>query len=275
MIVVGKYNELSVKSKAAAGLYLTDGRDSVLLPGRYVPENLATGDELEVFVYLDNENRPIATTLRPYAEVEDFAFLEVKDINEFGAFLDWGIAKDVFVSYAEQREKMIVGNKYLVYLFMDEKSGRIAATTKWSRYLEKDTSGLMPGEEVELLIAEETEMGYRAIIDNCFEGLIYRNEVFGELFPGERMRGYIKHLRDDGKIDLRLSQAGFAHIEEAKHHVIKCLEQNGGKLALGDKSEPKEIYDRLHLSKKVFKKTIGILYKERRITISDFEIRLA
>jgi predicted RNA-binding protein (virulence factor B family) len=274
MIAIGKYNSLHVKSKATIGMYLTDGRDSVLLPARYVPDSLEAGDGIEVFIYLDNENRPVATTLKPFAEVEDFAFLVVKDVNEFGAFLDWGIAKDVFVSYAEQRTKMHAGESHLVYLFMDEKSGRIAATTKWSKYVDKDTSELLAGEEVELLIAGKTDLGYRAIVDNRFEGLIYENEVFGDIEPGDKMRGYVKLIRDDGKIDLRLRPEGYAHIEEARHVVLKYLEQNSGRLNLGDKSDPKDIYERLQLSKKAFKKTIGALYKERLITISDFEITL-
>ena len=169
MLEIGQYNNLEVKTKATIGLYLTDGEDDVLLPVKYVPQGTEVGDTLDVFVYLDNENRPVATTLKPFATVGDFEFLTVKDVNDHGAFMDWGIAKDVFVSYAEQRGEMIVGKKYLVHLFVDDISGRIAATTKWIKYLNDDISELETGEEVELLIAEKTEMGYKAIINNRYE----------------------------------------------------------------------------------------------------------
>jgi predicted RNA-binding protein (virulence factor B family) len=271
---IGKYNYLEVKSKAAIGLYLTDGHDDVLLPKKYVPEDLNEGDEIEVFVYLDNENRPIATTLEPYACVDDFAFLTVKDVNESGAFLDWGISKDIFVSYAEQRGKLSTGEQCIVYIFIDDVSGRIAATTKWNKYVDSDTSGLEVGDEVELMIADRTELGVKAIIENQYEGLIYANEIFGELKTGDRMRGYIKLIRDDGKIDLRLQQKGYAHIEESRSMLLRLLEENNGTLPLGDKSQPEEIYGRLKLSKKAFKKAVGGLFKERLITISDFEIKL-
>ena len=245
-----------------------------MLPVKYVPHGTEVGDTLDVFVYLDNENRPVATTLKPFATVGDFVFLTVKDVNDHGAFMDWGIAKDVFVSYAEQRGEMVAGSKYLVHLFIDDVSGRIAASTKWSKYLDDDTSELEPGEEVELLIAEKTEMGYKAIINNRYEGLIYKNEVFEEMNIGDKKRGYVKNNRDDGKIDLRLQPEGYGHIEDSKLIILKKLELNNGVLSLGDKSSPDDIYHQLKISKKVFKKTIGGLFKERKITISDYEIKL-
>lgn len=274
MLSIGQYNNLEVKTKATIGLYLTDGEDDVLLPVKYVPQGTEVGDTLDVFVYLDNENRPVATTLKPFATVGDFEFLTVKDVNDHGAFMDWGIAKDVFVSYAEQRGEMVVGKKYLVHLFVDDISGRIAATTKWIKYLNDDISELETGEEVELLIAEKTEMGYKAIINNRYEGLIYKNEVFEEINIGDKKRGYIKNKRDDGKIDLRLQPDGYGHIEDTKLIILKQLELNKGVLALGDKSSPEDIYRQLKISKKAFKKTIGGLFKERKITISDNEIKL-
>ena len=274
MLSIGQYNNLEVKTKATIGLYLTDGEDDVLLPVKYVPHGTEVGDTLDVFVYLDNENRPVATTLKPFATVGDFVFLTVKDVNDHGAFMDWGIAKDVFVSYAEQRGEMVAGSKYLVHLFIDDVSGRIAASTKWSKYLDDDTSELEPGEEVELLIAEKTEMGYKAIINNRYEGLIYKNEVFEEMNIGDKKRGYVKNNRDDGKIDLRLQPEGYGHIEDSKLIILKKLELNNGVLSLGDKSSPDDIYHQLKISKKVFKKTIGGLFKERKITISDYEIKL-
>ncbi|MEO8210781.1 MAG: S1-like domain-containing RNA-binding protein [bacterium] len=274
MLEIGNYNNLLVKTTSSVGVYLTDEEDDVLLPTKYVPGNINVGDHIEVFVYLDNENRPVATTLKPLATVGEFAFLSVKDVNPHGAFLDWGIAKDIFVSYSEQRQEMIPGNKYLVYIFIDEVSGRIAASTKWMRFLDSDLSNLEDGEEVELLIAEKTELGYKAIINNQYEGLLYKNEVFENLLPGEKHRGYIKQLRDDGKIDLRLQQKGYEHIEDVKLLVLKKIEELKGVLELGDKSSPEDIYSQLKISKKAFKKAIGGLFKERKITISDFKVNL-
>lgn len=270
---IGQYNELKVKSKAMIGVYLTDGAEDVLLPKKYIDEMPEVGDEMRVFVYLDNDNRPIATTLSPNAVVGDFTFLEVKDINHHGAFLDWGIAKDLFVPYAEQRVDLQIGKEYLFYVFIDDESNRIAATIKWSKYISKDHN-LKEDDEVGLLIAERTDMGYRAIINNSAEGLIYKNEIFGDLKIGERRRGYIKTIREDGKIDLRLQPKGYEHVEDSKYVILNYLKNNDGRLKLGDKSPAEEIYSLLKMSKKVFKKTIGGLYKDRLINIGDFEISI-
>ena len=273
MIEIGKYNELKIFSKTDIGLYLGDGVDNVLLPTRYVPVGTEVGQSLEVFVYLDNEDRPVATTLKPFALLDEFAFLKVKEINQFGAFLDWGIAKDLFVPHSEQRTPLVAGESVLIYVFKDEYSGRLAATSKWSKFLE-DTSDLKQGEEVQLMIAEKTDLGFRAIINNTMEGILFHNEIFEDLSPGELRRGYIKQVRPDGKVDLRLQQEGYKHIEEAKFIVLRRLQEYNGVLALGDKSSAEEIYGQLKMSKKAFKKTIGGLFKERQISISDFEIRL-
>ncbi|CAN5595273.1 S1-like domain-containing RNA-binding protein [soil metagenome] len=274
MLDIGKYNELIVKSKAGIGLYLHDGDESVLLPARYVPEGAQPGDVLNVFVYLDNENRPVATTLKPNAQLGEFAFLTVKDVTGHGAFLDWGIAKDIFVAYQEQRTEMQIGKKYLVHLFMDDFSGRIAATSKWSKYIDKITDDLNEGDEVQLLIAEETDAGFKAIIDNRYEGLIYRNEIFQPLQEGDIKKGFVKYVREDGKIDLTLQKQGFSNVLDTKDLILQKLKSNHGILELGDKSSPDEITNALHISKKVFKKTIGNLFKDRLITIRDYEIRL-
>jgi predicted RNA-binding protein (virulence factor B family) len=274
MIQIGKFNELEVKSKAPVGLYLTDGREDILLPKRYVPKQAEAGDILEVFVYLDNEDRPVATTLKPYALVDDFVFLEVKEVNEHGAFLNWGISKDLFVSYAEQRFPLQVGNEYLVYVFMDKVSRRIAATTRWSHFIDREISDLKEGEQVEILIAEQTDLGFKAIIDNQYEGLLYKNEVFEPLEPGDFRTAFIRHIREDGKIDLRLQQEGYGHVKDMKEVLLLALKENQGALPLGDKSSPGDIYSRLNISKKVFKKTVGGLYKDKLITITDYEIKL-
>jgi predicted RNA-binding protein (virulence factor B family) len=274
MINIGQYNELEVLKKTKIGLYLGDGNDEILLPQRYVDPNSEVGDTLKVFIHLDNENRPVATTETPYAVVGEFAYLRAKDVNEHGAFLDWGISKDVFVPYSEQRSEMKAGNEYLVYIFIDDRSGRIAATSKWKPFLETEISDIENGEEVELIIAEQTDLGYKAIINHKYEGLLYKNEVFENLQPGEIKRGFVKQIRDDGKIDLSLQQQGYTHITDLKLVLLHLLKENKGVLQLGDKSSPEDIYEKLKISKKAFKKTVGGLFKERAISVSDYEIRL-
>lgn len=270
---IGQYNDLIVKSKTMIGIYLTDGKDDVLLPKKYIDQMPEEGDEMRVFVYLDNDNRPIATTLEPTAQVGDYAFLQVKEVNQHGAFLDWGIAKDLFVPYAEQRNEMKEGRRYIVYVLIDDESGRIAATSKWSKHISKDHN-LKEDDEVGLLIAERTDMGMRAIINNNNEGLIYANEIFGDLEIGDKRRGYIKLVREDGKIDLRLTPKGYEHVEDSKFVILNHLKNNQGILKLGDKSPAEEIYSELKMSKKIFKKTIGGLYRDRLINLGDFEISL-
>lgn len=273
MIEIGKYSDLEVKAKAPMGFFLTDGLEDVLLPQRHAPAELKTGDVLKVFVYLDNDNRPVATTDEPYGELEEFAFLRVKEVNQHGAFLDWGIAKDLFVAFSEQRKDMAPGEFHLVYIFLDTLSNRIAATTRWSQYLEEPVD-FKEGDEVEMLIAEETDLGYRAIFNNCCEGLLYKNEVFEKIKPGDKRRGYIRVIRSDGKVDLRLQAEGYSNVENSSHLILKYLDEHKGILPLGDKSAAEDIYSKLSMSKKTFKKIIGALYKQKLVTIDDFEVRL-
>ncbi len=270
----GFYHNLEIMRRTSVGLYLSDGTQDVLLPRRYIPENVKEGDRIEVFVYLDNENRIVATTLRPYAQVGEFAFLKVKDVTEHGAFLDWGIAKDLFIPYAEQRGEMKIGNRYLVFISMDDVSKRISGSAKWQTYIDPAPVGLSVGDRVELLIAERTDLGYRAIINHMFEGLLYKNEVFEEIIAGDYKVGYITEIRADGKIDLALQMPGYAHIEGQTPNILEALKKNHGTLALGDKSSPEEIYANFKISKKAFKKALGALYKQRLITVSDFETKL-
>lgn len=274
MLQIGQYNTLKVLKQSPIGLYLGNGDEEVLLPKKYIQDGTNVGDELELFVYLDNDNRPIATTLKPYATVGEFAYMTVKDVNEHGAFLDWGIAKDLFVAYSEQRTEMQKGNKYIVFLFVDEYSGRIAASAKSIKFLDNTDVKLRVGDEVQLLISEQTDLGFKAIINNAFEGLLYKNEIFEDIKVGDTKRGFIKQIRDDGKIDLRLQPSGYVHIETTRHGVLEQLKSEGGLLKLGDKSSPEEIYAKFNMSKKAFKKTIGALFKERLILIRDYEIRL-
>lgn len=273
MITIGKYNELQVVRKIAIGLNLTDGTEEILLPSKFAPDNARVGDSIEVFVFNDNENRPIATTEKPHAVVGDFACLTVLEVNEYGAFLDWGISKDVFVPFREQRVPMKVGNDYIVYIHMDEETNRIVASSKWSKFLDTDIDVRIE-DAVQLLIAEQTDLGFKAIINNKYLGLLYKNEIFEPLRTGDKKKGFIKQIREDDKIDLSLQVKGYEHIEDSKYKILHQLENNNGIISLGDKSTPEEIYQKLKLSKKAFKKTIGGLYKDQLIEIADYEIKL-
>lgn len=274
MIQTGKYNELEVVKILSFGAYLSDGNEEILLPLKYVPEGTEIGNFIEVFIYNDNENRPIATTLRPFATVEEFAFLKVREVNDFGAFLDWGIAKDLFVPYAGQKTPMQTGNKYVVYIYIDEETGRITATSKIGKILDNEDLDLEIEDEVELIIYDKTDLGFKAIVNNKYSGLIYKNEVFEPVEIGDKKRAYIKQIREDNKIDLSLQKTGYEHIEDAKYKILHQLKINNGTLNLGDHSSPEEIHEKLKMSKKAFKKTIGGLYKDQLIKIGDHEIRL-
>ena len=276
MIETGRYNELEVVKILSFGAYLSEigGTEEILLPLKYIPEGTEVGVMLDVFVYNDNENRPVATTLKPFAQVGEFALLTVKETNDLGAFLDWGIAKDLFVPFREQRMQMQQGKKYIVYLYIDESTGRIAASSKYAKFIDNRSADYKIGQEVELIISEHTDLGYKAIINNQYLGLLYNNEVFEKVYVGDLKRGYIKLMREDGKIDLSLQKQGYAHVEDSKHLILHHLNINNGSIALGDKSSPEEIYKKLKISKKAFKKTIGGLYKEAVIEISDHEIKL-
>lgn len=273
MIHPGKYNELEVINKNAAGLILSDGKDEVTLAHKLVEGKVAIGDTLEVFIFLDNENKMVATTEKPYACVGDFACLSVIEVNEYGAFLDWGISKDIFVSFREQRVPMKQGYDYIVYIFMDTETQRIAASSKWGKFINEEIN-VKVEDAVQLLIAEQTDLGFKAIINNQYLGLLYKNEIFEPLHTGDKKKGYIKQIREDGKIDLSLQVKGYEHIEDSKYKILHLLENNNGVLELGDKSTPEEIYQKLKLSKKAFKKTIGGLYKDALISIEDFKITL-
>lgn len=276
MIEIGKFNRLKVIKSLDFGMYLTDNDLSleILIPTKYIPKDTEIGDWINVFVYNDSENRPIATTLEAFAEVGDFAFLKAVDITNDGAFFDLGIAKDVFVSYREQTLDMQNGKSYIVYLYIDEKTGRIAGSCKWEKYIQKEDFDFQEGDEVSLLIAKETDLGYKAIINQRFEGLIYHNEVFEKISVGDFKNGFIKKIREEFKIDLSLQQAGYQRIENSKNIIIEKLKQNNGILYFGDKSSPEEIYENFEVSKKAFKKMLGALYKQKLISVSDFEIRL-
>jgi len=232
------------------------------------------GDMLETFIYLDSEDRLVATTEKPLAMVEEFALLEVVSVTPVGAFLNWGLPKDLFVPFREQRQPMEEGKKYLVYVYVDINTKRIAASSKIEQYLDNIPVDYDPDEEVDLIIVNETDLGYNAIIDNSHFGILYKNEVFQPLNPGDRVQGYIKKIRTDGKIDLRLEKIGYEKISSFVDRIIAELQKNKGFLPLTDKSSPEEIYQTFKISKKNFKAAIGALYKKRFIALEDNGIRL-
>ena len=274
-ITLGAYNLLKVVKKVDFGMYLDGGVEGeILLPTRYVPEGCKIGDELNVFLYLAQDEKIIATTLEPLAKVGDFACLEVAWVNEYGAFLNWGLMKDLFCPFREQKKRMQKGERYIVYVKLDEESYRIMATAKVDKYLNQDKPAYKHGDEVDLLVQQKTELGFKVIIDNAYGGLIYDNQVFRPLHTGDRLKGYIDRVRPDGKIDVTIQPTGRRQTEEFSDVLLAYLQDNGGHCSLGDKSPAELIADRFKVSKKTFKKAIGDLYRKRLITISDEGIDL-
>lgn len=274
MIDIGKYNQLKFIDKADTGILLTDGDRNALLPYNYVAPDLAIGDMLDVFVYCQADGQLMATTKTALACTEEFAFLKVVDENDQGVFLDLGIDKDVFVHSREQRRPMQIGEKYVVYVFADEYSGRLSASSKLNNFIEETDIDVEAGDEVSLLISEQTDLGFNAIINNKYIGLLYHNELYEEINPGELRRGYVKKIREENKIDLSLQPIGYEHVLNTKESLLNLLKENHGQLPLGDKSTPEDIYKLLKISKKTFKKATGGLYKDRLIIVSDDEIKL-
>lgn len=272
---LGEFNELEILRDTSVGLYLGDeeGND-VLLPNKYVPETFEIGDKLNVFIYLDSEDRPVATDIVPKIQLHSFAYLNVKMVNSVGAFLDWGLEKDLFVPFREQMVNMQEGRNYMVYLFIDEKTDRLIASAKLEKFLDNENITVEEKEEVQIQVWKQTDLGYNVIINNKHKGLIYNNEVFAPLANGYIRKAYIEKIREDGKIDVRLEKSGVEGIEPNAMKILKELSRNNHFLALNDKSSPEEITAVLHMSKKVFKKAVGSLYKQRIITIEDDGIRL-
>lgn len=274
-ILLGQKNLLKAAWKVDFGMYLEgDEEGKILLPTRYVPEDLEVGDEIEVFVYLDNEERRVATTLDPKAMVGDFAYLEVAWVNEFGAFLDWGLMKDLFCPFREQKKRMETGRSYIVHVHLDEESYRIMASAKVEKWLENDTSLLSVGDKVSALIWQKTDLGFKAIIENKYGALLYDSQVFKDIHTGDRVDAYITKIRPDGKIDIALQPSGRQHTEDFAEQLLHYLQYRGGRCRLGDKSSAEEIKEQFGVSKKTYKRAIGDLYKRRLITITEDGIEL-
>ena len=275
MAQIGRINRLTVKSRQDYGVHLDGGESGdILLPTRYVPENCRPGDEVEVFVYVDREDHLRATTQRPEVMVGQFAALEVVSNSASGAYLDWGLDLDLFVPRSEQQHKMEEGKRYVVFVFLDEKINRITASTKLDKFLGLQPPDYKEGEEVDLIIYERTDLGYKAVVNLYHEGMVYENEVFQTLYLGQQLKGYIKKIREDLKIDLSLQQRGYQGVDDVSRAILETLKEHGGRMAVTDKSQPEEIYSLFGVSKKTFKKAIGALYKKKLITIDTSGVEL-
>ncbi len=272
---IGHYNELAVGRLARPGAYLTDGETEVLLPGKYLPPGLAVGDSLTVFVYTDSEDRPVATTLRPAATVGEFASLTCVGVASFGAFLDWGLDKDLLVPRDCQLVPMRTSCRYVVYVTLDTVSQRVVGLAKLQRFLVERPAGLQRGQKVELLIWDRSELGFKAVVDGRFAGLLYHDQIRRRVAIGDRLPAYVKAVRDDGLTDLSLDPQGYDELLTLKPRLLDALRQADGFLPCNAKSDPDVIAERFGMSKKAFKKLVGALYKERLITLHDDGIRLA
>jgi predicted RNA-binding protein (virulence factor B family) len=281
MLEIGKYNTLTILRDTKVGLFLgdpendPDGVYDVLLPNKYVPKVFEIGEELIVFVYLDHEQRPVATTLVPYILLNEFALLRVNYINNVGAFMDWGMEKDILVPFKEQARPMEKGKRYLVYLYLDKQTNRLVASSKTNQFLSNDQLTVEKGEEVDLIVSHITDMGINVIINEQHKGLLYKDEVYDDsIRTGDRMRGYIKNIRPDNKIDVALQPQGVESIEPNADKILSELRASRGFLRLNDNSHPEDIKTVLKMSKKSFKKAIGSLYKEKLIEIKEDGIYL-
>lgn len=275
MIALGKYNNLEILRDTSVGLFLGDeeGND-VLLPNKYVPEEFEIGDFIDVFCYLDHEERVVATTLEPYVMVEQFRLLQVAEVNEYGAFMDWGLEKHLLVPFREQRNKMQEGQWYVVYCYLDEKTDRLVASNKLDKFLSNDTLTIGELDKVDLVVTRLTDLGWEVVINNKHKGLVYSNQVFRKVAIGDMLTGYVKSIRPDNKIDISLQPIGTDSLEPTANLIYQKLVSNGGSLPLHDKSDPEDIKAMLQMSKKMFKKGIGTLYRERKIEIGTDGIRL-
>lgn len=274
MIEIGKKQTLKIGREVDFGVYLTKEGEEVLLPKKYLPEAYAIGDELEVFVYKDQQNRPVAVTTMPKGQIGDIIAASVTHVTNFGAFVGIGLEKDVLVPNKEQQVDMEVGKTYVVKLLMDHMTERMVATAKLHSFLNEDTSVLEGRDKVEVLVWHKTDLGFKVIINQEFEGLIYDNEVFERLQAGDIREGYIKEIRPDGKVDVTIQPRGYEAVMDSSASVLQILEENGGEIDLGDKSDPEEIRAVFQISKKNFKKILGGLYKAGKVEIFDHKVVL-
>ena len=275
MIEIGKFHELAVLAEVAAGVYLDAGKgEEILLPRKYVPAGTRPGGNVRVFVLRDSEDRLLATTQMPKAVAGEYACLRAKEVTELGAFLDWGLDKDLFVPFKEQKHRMMAGQNYVVRVCVDVKTDRIIGTSRLERYLSHDVAGLAEGQKVELMVYDFTDLGMLCVVDRNYYGMLYRNETFELLEIGQLCTGYIKRVREDGKLDVTLQPQGYDAALEAMPAILEALKLAGGSLPYNAKTDADEIARVFRMSKKVFKKAVGGLYKERKIVVTDAGIRL-
>ena len=274
MLKIGQYNNLVVEKSVDFGLYLLTEGDSILLPQKYVSEDINIGDTLKVFVYTDSEDRPVATTLTPYGILGDFVFLEAKDVTSFGTFMDWGLEKDLLVPKSEQQDRMVPGKKYITKICFDDKTDRVFGSTKISMHFDKNIEDLKVGQKVDLLIYSLTKIGIMAVINNRHSGMLYINETYQDLSIGNTCTGYIMRLREDNKIDLTLKKPGYDSVKESGDTIVNILKKAGGFVPCHDKSSPEEIKKIFSMSKKEFKRAIGGLFKKRILVLKENGIKL-
>ncbi len=273
---IGKLNTLRVLRDTSVGMFLGDeaGND-VLLPIKYIPEDLNIGDDIEVFLYQDSEDRLIATTLTPNIKLGEFALMNVRDVNHVGAFMDWGLEKDLLIPFREQGREIEFGERHIIHLYLDAESNRLVGSSKIPQFLDNEDHDLEEGQEVDLLVFKETDLGFKVIVNNEFEGLIYRNEVFKDIRIGTKTKGFVKFVREDDKIDICLQKQGYVNvIDEVSQSILDKLKESNGFLPYHDKSDPEDIREVFSLSKKNFKKAIGNLYKDKIIKIESNGITL-
>lgn len=273
-IRLGKYNTLEVIETREFGMLLNGfEKGKILLPTRYIPDGCKPGDVLDVFLYLDQEERIIATTLTPYVQVDEFAILEVVWKNEYGAFLNWGLMKDLFVPFKEQKELMEIGNRYLIYAYIDKQTGRIVASSKIEKFFSTGIPPYQSGDEVRVLISDRSEIGYRAIVNNKYKAMVYDGQIFQSVNVGDKITAYVDRVRPDGRIDLLMTKPGSGGIDDLSVVLMDYINENGGFIPLNDKSDPELIYSVLGASKKAFKKAVGVLLRLGLIKIEEDGLR--
>jgi hypothetical protein len=275
MLGIGEYHTLIIDRDTEPGLFLRNQEgDEVLLPNKYKPETFSLEDEIEVFVYLDHQERPVATTLKPYVKLDEFAYLKCVEVSDIGAFLDWGLEKHLFVPYREMASKMRMGSWYLIFCYLDEDTGRLVGSSKTNAFLDNSDITVEPFQPVDIIIANPTDLGMNVIVNEIHQGLIFKDDIFQDLQPGDRLKAWVKKTRPDGKIDITLQRPGYRSIEPNAQDILNEIELKGGCLKLTDKSSPQEVQRVLQMSKKSFKKAIGTLYKQRLIDIKEDGIYL-
>jgi len=275
MIELGNYNELGCLRHTAHGAFLGDQEGTeILLPSKYVPSDLQEGDRITVYCYLDGQERPVATTIHPLIIRGGFAYLEVVETHDFGAFVDWGLEKHLFVPYREQSGSLSPGEVHLFHCYMDEQSFRLAASMRYQKFTEPAVDQELYNKEVEILPARKTELGWESVVEQLYMGMLYFDRIYREIDPNRPLKGHVTKIREDGKLDLDLRKQGYAQVEQSVQDVFQALLENDGFLPLNDKSDPTRIQTELGMSKKTFKKALGWLYKKRCIGIEEEGIRL-